>query len=58
MAEVEADNGHPLAAVILLLAVVALVVVGVVLIGPAALGLLGILGTFLMFVALLFITVS
>jgi len=58
MAEVEAGSGHPLAAVILFLAVVALIVAGVVLIGPAALGLIGILGTFLMFIALLVVTIS
>ncbi|MFG1479130.1 hypothetical protein V5F53_10755 [Xanthobacter sp. V4C-4] len=58
MAETNAAGGNPLAAIFILLILVAALAGGIVLWGPAVLGLTGVVGTFLMFIALLVVTVS
>lgn len=58
MAEANAADGNPLAAILIFLVLVAAIAISIATWGLAVLGLFGIAGTFLMFVALLVVTIS
>lgn len=58
MAEATAARGNPLFALLVFIIVVAAFVVGWLAIGPAILWTIGLVSTFLMFIALIVVTMS